>query len=178
MYPCKRIRRGASRQSESPDFRRCRFRCFQHPPVDLKMACQKKAKSISPPITSPFIIFSAMEPKMRRNSSFRRRSSGASANRTRRSSVAFREQVLGSPSLPAPIQKMLDGIERQLGIRDWSLSTLAAVALSRRAWMIPVLFVLLAGFVIAAGGGGGTVNTITNSNIFIYLSLDNLYGKI
>ncbi|MBT6725239.1 MAG: hypothetical protein HN867_16925 [Deltaproteobacteria bacterium] len=96
---------------------------------------------------------------MRRNSSFRRRSSGASANRTRRSSVAFREQVLGSPSLPVPIQKMLDGIERQLGIRDWSLSTLAAVALSRRAWMIPVLFVLLAGFVIAAGGGGGTVET-------------------
>ena len=54
---------------------------------------------------------------------------------------------------------MLDGIERQLGIRDWSLSTLAAVALSRRAWMIPVLFVLLAGFVIAAGGGGGAVET-------------------
>ena len=65
--------------------------------------------------------------------------------------------MLGSPSLPAPVQKMLDGIERQLGIRDWSLSTLAAVALSRRAWMIPVLFVMLAGFVIAAGGGGGTV---------------------
>ena len=131
MYPCKRIRRGVSRQSESLDFRRCSFRCFQHLPVDLRLACQKKAKSISPPITSPFIIFSAMEPKMRRNSSFRRRSSGASATRTRRRSVAFREQVLGSPSLPTPVQKMLDGLERQLGIRDWSLSTWAAVLIPR-----------------------------------------------
>jgi hypothetical protein len=54
---------------------------------------------------------------------------------------------------------MLDGIERQLGIRDWNPATLAAIALSRRAWMIPILFVLLAGAVIAAGGGGGSVDT-------------------
>lgn len=91
---------------------------------------------------------------MRRQSPLRRRSQAMSAARTRRSSSEFRQQVLGGPALPAPLQKMLDGMERQLGIRDWSPSTLAALALSRRAWMVPILFVLLAGAVIAAGGGG------------------------
>jgi hypothetical protein len=67
-------------------------------------------------------------------------------------SQVFRQQHL-SPSLPAPLQKMMDGIESRLGVRDWSPSTLAAVAMSRRAWLIPVMFIVMAGMVIAAGGG-------------------------